>query len=104
MHIHLSTHSDDITAIQFHPSTSNILLSASADGLLSLSQANEPDEDEAVTHVANWGCSIARASWFSRGNGQYGICAASDMETFGTWSEEVRLSKRISHPNILKFM
>ncbi|GJJ07195.1 hypothetical protein Clacol_001395 [Clathrus columnatus] len=90
IHVHASTHSDDITVIQFHPNTSDTLLSASTDGLLSISQTNEADEDEAVVYVANWGCSIARADWFARNNGgQYGVWAGSDMETFGTWSQEL---------------
>lgn len=88
LHIHSSTHSDDITAIHFHPNSSETLLSASSDGLLSLSQAKEADEDEAVTHVVNWGCSIAKAGWLSLNDGQYGVWAGSDMETFGTWSQE----------------
>lgn len=91
LHIHSSTHSDDITALHFHPTSPQFLLSASSDGLLSTSDACEANEDEAVLEVANWGCSIARAGWFSR-DADYGVWAASDMETFGLWNRDVRLT------------
>ena len=84
---HASTHSDDITSVRFSRDTSkgeNILLSASSDGLLSVSNANEDDEDEAVTGVGNWGCSISKAGW-TDGH----AWAASDMETLSIWNPEV---------------
>ncbi|KAF8514876.1 WD40 repeat-like protein [Hysterangium stoloniferum] len=92
LHTHSSTHSDDITTLHFHPTMSHVLLSASTDGLLSTSSAAEPDEDEAIQEVANWGCSISRAGWYSRGSPtDYGVWAASDMETFGLWSDNLDL-------------
>ena len=92
MHNHSSTHSDDITALHFHPISSRALLSASTDGLISISDALEPDEDESVQEVANWGCSVAKANWYSNGGG-YNVWASSDMETFGLWKENVSLSR-----------
>ncbi|KZV71383.1 WD40 repeat-like protein [Peniophora sp. CONT] len=85
---HASTHSDDVTALHFSraPGAVRLLLSASSDGLLSLSSADEEDEDEAVVHVGNWGCSIAQAGWMPEGDGAW---ASSDMETFSTWSSEL---------------
>lgn len=99
---HTSTHSDDITALHFlRPSSSSstsspapshprTLLSASSDGLISVSNADEEDEDEAVIQVSNWGCSISQVGWFhqNRGPSRY-VWAASDMETFSTWTHEV---------------
>ncbi|KAG5645772.1 hypothetical protein DXG03_005309 [Asterophora parasitica] len=89
---HASTHSDDITTVSFAHSDSgiprNTLLSASSDGLVSTSNADEPDEDEAVLHVGNWGCSISQAGWNDTPAGPR-IWAASDMETFSTWSHEL---------------
>jgi WD40 repeat protein len=82
-HSHTSTHSDDITVVQFNPST-NKLLSASTDGLLSLSDPSESDEDEAVIQVGNWGTSIAQAGWHKDG-----VWASSDMETFSLWSNDL---------------
>ncbi|KAF9268282.1 WD40 repeat-like protein [Marasmius fiardii PR-910] len=108
---HSSTHSDDITSLHFKPQPQpqnrsssyipNLLLSASSDGLISTSNADEDDEDEAVIHVTNWlGCSIAQAGWLSSTPARKtstssekhkvaGIWAASDMETFGTWTDEL---------------
>ncbi|KIK68593.1 hypothetical protein GYMLUDRAFT_36052 [Collybiopsis luxurians FD-317 M1] len=85
---HSSTHSDDITVLHFSPDRPGVLLSASSDGLISLSNADEPDEDEAVVHVGNFGCSVSQAGWMPDGSR---IWAASDMETFSTWSEELDL-------------
>jgi len=90
---HGSTHSDDITAVHFlkseHTSSSDrVLLSASSDGLISISNALEPDEEEAVTHVGNWGCSVSQGGWISNGR-KTRIWAASDMETFSCWSSEL---------------
>ncbi|KAF5388252.1 hypothetical protein D9615_000022 [Tricholomella constricta] len=89
---HSSTHSDDITTVSFAKTGSglprNTLLSASSDGLVSISNADEPDEDEAVLHVGNWGCSISQAGWNNTPTGPK-IWTASDMETFSTWSHEL---------------
>ncbi|TFK43035.1 WD40-repeat-containing domain protein [Crucibulum laeve] len=92
---HSSTHSDDITSlsfspISFKPSTepsAHSLLSVSSDGLVSLSNPLEDDEDEAVLNVGNWGCSISQAGWIAPGS-KVRIWAGSDMETFSTWSDE----------------
>ena len=96
---HASTHSDDITALHFYrpppggaPSSAgpSLLLSASSDGLVCTSNADEPDEDEAGVHVGNWGCSVAQAGWLHDRAGRPGVWAASDMETFSVWTNEVR--------------
>jgi WD repeat-containing protein 89 len=84
--MHTSTHSEDINLLAFHPSIPNLLLSGSADGLLSTSNALEDDEDEAVAHVGNWGCSVSRAGWHPA---TQEIWSHSDMETLAMWSQEV---------------
>jgi hypothetical protein len=66
------------------------LLSASSDGLISLSDADEENDEEAVLNVGNWGCSVSQAGWI-HGDTEPSIWAASDMETFSTWSTEVRV-------------
>jgi WD40 repeat protein len=93
---HGSTHSDDITVLHFlhssssHPSSSEskILLSGSSDGLISTSNADEENEDEAVLHVGNWGCSVSQAGWISVSAGAQ-AWAGSDMETFSCWTDEL---------------
>lgn len=67
------------------------LLSASSDGLVCTSNADEADEDEAGLHVGNWGCSIAQAGWLNHRSGHSGIWTSSDMETFSIWSGEVNI-------------
>ena len=88
---HTSTHSDDITSLHFHPTISNRLLSASSDGLLTITNTAEQDEDEAIEHVVNWGCSVAQTGWYHDG-----VWAASDMETFSLWTSEL---DKVSEPN-----
>ncbi|EGO01512.1 hypothetical protein SERLA73DRAFT_176815 [Serpula lacrymans var. lacrymans S7.3] len=91
---HGSTHSDDITAVHFakHDISPfrNVLLSASSDGLISTSDADEEDEDEAVLSIGNWGCSISQAGWIQSPS-DIRAWAASDMETFSCWSNELDL-------------
>ncbi len=89
--IHTSTHSEDINLLAFHPNEPGLLLSGSGDGLLSISNALEDDEDEAVVHVGNWGCSVSRAGW---GLPAEEIWSHSDMETLATWNNEVRSLSR----------
>ncbi|TEB29398.1 WD40 repeat-like protein [Coprinellus micaceus] len=112
---HTSTHSDDITVLEFAPKgyvlpraddsddesgpsgnesgTGEYLLSGSTDGLLNISKANEEDEEEAVLFTANWGCSIAQAGWIypSSSNRRlgWGVWAGSDMETYSTWTSDL---------------
>lgn len=97
LRMHSCTHSDDVTAVHFMrsnhvaPGLRNVLLSASTDGLVCTSNADEPDEDEALLHAANWGCSVAQAGWIHGYDATPGVWASSDMETFSTWSGEVTL-------------
>ncbi|KAG8921692.1 hypothetical protein FRC01_000118, partial [Tulasnella sp. 417] len=89
---HESTHSDDITNLRFKPTSSPssnenpILLSASTDGLICLSNAREQDEDEAGLHVGNWGKSVSKCDWMQNGSA---VWSASDMETFAVWDGEM---------------
>lgn len=83
MYAHTSTHAEDVTVVQFNP-VNNTLLSASSDGLLNISDPMQPDEDEAVIQVSNWGTSIAQAGWK-----ESGVWASSDMETFSLWSPDL---------------
>jgi WD40 repeat protein len=89
---HTSTHSDDVTSLHFHPTISDHLLSASSDGLLTITNTAEQDENEAVECVGNWGCSIAQTGWYHGG-----IWAASDMQTFSLWTPEL---DKVSEPNL----
>lgn len=91
---HSSTHSDDITHLSLLPPTSTftsassstplplrLLLSASTDGLIALSDMRESDEDEAVQAAENWGQSIASAGYFG---GK--VWGRSDMDSVAVWT------------------
>lgn len=95
---HTSTHSDDITSVHFSRTSSersrDVLLSGSTDGLVCISNADEEDEDEAVVYVGNLGSSISQAGWMPRRAARTGAWAATDMETFSLWSDEVRNFKK----------
>ncbi|KAG1739877.1 WD40-repeat-containing domain protein [Suillus paluster] len=106
LRVHGSTHSDDITALHFlknspSPTSRQILLSASTDGLVSTSNSAEDDEDEAVLNVGSWGCSISQAGWI-RGSSTNRVWAASDMETFSCWSNELDMLQNcdIRNPSV----
>jgi hypothetical protein len=72
-------------------SSGHLLLSGSTDGLVCISNAAEPDEDEAVVYVGNLGSSVSQADWMpSRAAARTGVWAATDMETFSVWSDEAR--------------
>lgn len=99
---HASTHSDDITVLKFRPTglanagAENVLLSGSTDGLVCTSNADEDDEDEAGINVGNWTCSVSQAGWISAGPSTGPKAwAASDMETFSLWNEEVSMLSRV---------
>jgi hypothetical protein len=84
--------------VHFSPSSSSsssssghLLLSGSTDGLVCISNAEEPDEDEAVVYVGNVGSSISQVGWMpGRAAARKGVWAATDMETFSVWSDEAR--------------
>ncbi|KAF7331724.1 WD40 repeat-like protein [Mycena kentingensis (nom. inval.)] len=100
---HSSTHSDDVTVLRFSPAAPNLLLSASTDGLICTSTADEDDEDEAVVHVGSWNCSVSNAGWiYSSPSSGAKIWGHSDMETFSTWSDELdlRQSQDIRDPSL----
>lgn len=114
LYVHSSTHSDDITQLRFLPPTRSfappgaapssdastpdlLLLSASTDGLLALTNPLEEDEDEAFYGAAGeLGGSVARMGTYwappslasgSTKSKQYNlrVWARSDMDTFATF-------------------
>ena len=51
-----------MTTISFHPAVSSpLILSGSSNGLLTISNPTETDEDEAMLHVHSWDTSISQA-------------------------------------------
>ena len=94
---HTATHSDDITHLSLLPPTSSflphsssnplpprLLLSASTDGLVALSNLAETDEEEALLAEENWGQSIADAGAYAF-KGKMKVWARSDMDGVANW-------------------
>lgn len=50
----IDSHHDDITALEFHPTLSNYLMSGSTDGYVNIYDLNQPDEDESLHQVINY--------------------------------------------------
>jgi hypothetical protein len=111
LYTHSSTHSDDITHLQFLPTTSTflpsvpatatstnptpplLLMSASTDGLVALTNPKESDEEEAFYGAEALNGSVAKAGWYwaDIGTGKQRrrgvkVWARSDMDSVGTWS------------------
>lgn len=61
-----------------------LLLSASTDGLVALSDLKESDEDEAVQSAENFGQSIAQAGFYEH-KGKMRVWGRSDMDAVGIW-------------------
>ncbi|UZJ54760.1 hypothetical protein CBS101457_004080 [Exobasidium rhododendri] len=60
---YVEAHSDDITSLSFHPTIPSVLLSASSDSLVAVSDVRKTDEDDSVLGVINTGSSVARIGW-----------------------------------------
>ena len=74
------SHSNDITALAFHPSSAGHLLSGAGDGLLCRFDLNARKEDDALSVSCNCERSLARVGWHA--SDMFGI---SDMDTFHKW-------------------
>ena len=90
------SHSDDITALSFHPSPAlpHVLLSGSVDGVLNTYDVRIADEDDAVQSTLQVGASIADAGWMAlQGQSEMkGVWGTTTIETMQLWdAEEVSL-------------
>ncbi|KAI5741756.1 hypothetical protein M8J76_016803 [Diaphorina citri] len=57
------SHTDDITQVHFHPTSSNTLMSGSTDGLVNIFDVNESSEDDALQHCLNTEDSVEKLCW-----------------------------------------
>lgn len=97
-HTYTEAHSDDITAVSFHPSPNlpHVLLSTSVDGLVTTYDVRIADEDDAVQSTSQFGASLAYAGWMAlkgeEGSADHkGIYGATTIETMQYWNvAEVR--------------
>ncbi|GAA6007748.1 hypothetical protein JCM10207_004860 [Rhodosporidiobolus poonsookiae] len=91
-HTYTEAHSDDITAVAFHPSPTlpHVLLSASVDGLVTTYDVRIADEDDAVQSTSQFGASLAHTGWMAlkgqEGSQEYkGVYGATTIETLQYW-------------------
>jgi WD40 repeat protein len=56
LHTYTDLHSDEVTSLAFHRSSPNLLLSGSTDGLFSIVDCSQSDEEEAVLGVGSVPC------------------------------------------------
>lgn len=60
-----SGNNDDITALQYHPSNSTLLLSGADDGLVSVFDTSVADEDDSLVQAFDHGGSVHKAGFMS---------------------------------------
>jgi WD40 repeat protein len=91
-HTYTESHSDDITALSFHPSPSlpHVLLSGSVDGVLNTYDVRIADEDDAVQSTLQVGASIAGAGWMQLpGQSELkGVWGTTTIETLQLWDAD----------------
>ncbi|GAA6027605.1 hypothetical protein JCM8097_007943 [Rhodosporidiobolus ruineniae] len=94
-HTYTEAHSDEITAVAFHPSPSlpHVLLSASVDGLVTTYDVRIADEDDAVQSTSQFGATVAYAGWMAlkgqEASPEYkGVYGATTIETLQYWDVE----------------
>lgn len=88
LHIYADTHSDDISALSFHPEEAHLLLSGAMDGLISTIDVRIAEEDDAILHTANVGASLSRVGWMplpGRTGAWTGAFGLTNMETLSVF-------------------
>jgi len=107
--IYTEAHSDDLTALAFHPSPelSHVLLSGSVDGLINTYDIRVADEDDAVLTTQQIGSSVSRAGWMAlpgqvQGEPLKGAWVATTIETIQLWDvNEVSWLGRIAELRLI---
>ena len=94
-HTWIEAHSDDITALSFHPTVPHLLLSASVDGLINTHDIRVASEDDSIMSTAQVGASVSQIGWVSlegqSGLPPTGVWSSTTIETVQLWdAEDVR--------------
>lgn len=102
LHIYSETHSDDISALSFHPEEDHLLLSGAMDGLISTIDVRIADEDDAILHTANVGASLSKVGWMplpGKSSPWTGVFGLTNMETLSVYdaADEVGLHVSRAH-------
>ncbi|KAK7510320.1 WD40-repeat-containing domain protein [Phyllosticta citriasiana] len=83
----LESHTDTITELALHPEQPSTLLSASTDGLVSIFDLRQSDEDDALRAVLNHRSAVHHAGWLgasTTATSSSGSSASRDVWVFGT--------------------
>ncbi|XP_066290396.1 WD repeat-containing protein 89-like isoform X2 [Branchiostoma lanceolatum] len=86
MHTYPDSHSDDITQVNFHPSIPHKLASGSTDGLISIFDVRQSDEDDAVENVLNTESSVSRIGWYGPNSDK--LYCVTHVETLQLWDAD----------------
>lgn len=91
-HTWTEAHSDDITALSFHPTVPHLLLSASVDGLINTHDIRVASEDDSIMSTAQVGASVSQVGWVPL-EGQSalpprGVWSSTTIETVQLWDAE----------------
>ena len=85
-------HSDDITALSFHPTVPHLLLSASVDGLINTHDIRVASEDDSIMSTAQVGASVSQVGWVpledQEGLPPRGVWSSTTIETVQLWDAE----------------
>lgn len=81
--VYFESHNDDVTQVCFHPTSPNLLLSGSTDGLVNVFDLNKENEDDALIVTCNSDSSVSFIGWSGQDYNQI-YCLTHD-EGFYWW-------------------
>jgi len=88
-HALVEAHSDDVTAVSFHPTAPGVCCTGSTDGLVNVVDVTQmPDEDEAIVQTLNSDSSVSKVGFF--GPAAEYVYALTHTETFLIWHSTPR--------------
>ncbi|KAI9744469.1 MAG: ERAD-associated protein [Claussenomyces sp. TS43310] len=96
---YVESHSDDVTALQYHPTQKSILLSGSTDGLVNIYNTTILEEEDALHQTINHGASIHRSGFLT----EMEVFALSHDEKFSTTQMVVNVDESVEEPPSVLF-
>ncbi|XP_078688689.1 WD repeat-containing protein 89-like isoform X1 [Branchiostoma floridae x Branchiostoma belcheri] len=86
VHTYPDSHSDDITQVKFHPYMPHKMATGSTDGLISIFDVRQSDEDDAVENVLNTESSVSRIGWYGPNTDK--LYCVTHVETLQLWDTD----------------